>query len=156
MGRFLGFYVTALLLALLCEWALNRYAPSLLPGYTGSAPRDFLKDVGSYLIAAQIGILTIVTVAVGVVTLLSDRQDGSSANTDIRLYYVESYSYELAASGIALLVVLTLQLFWPLQHILSNRGSSQMLRGVLHYAEIGEFVRIVEREATPILRGRPH
>jgi hypothetical protein len=93
--------------------------PPLLPGY---APRDFLKDVGSYLIAAQIGILAIVTVAVGVVTLLSDRQDGSSVNTDIRLYYVESYSYELAASGIALLVVLTLQLFWPLRHILHVVG----------------------------------
>ncbi len=122
MGRFLGFYVIALLLALLCEWALNRYAPSLLPGYTGSAPRDFLKDVASYLILAQIGILSIVSVAVGVVTLLSDRQDGSSVNTDIRLYYVESYSYELAVSGIALLVVLTLQLFWPLQHILHVVG----------------------------------
>jgi hypothetical protein len=118
MGRFLGLYVIALLLALMCEWGLNRYAPSRLPGYTGAAPRDFLKDVGSYLIAAQIGILAIVSVAVGVVTLLSDRQDGSSVNTDIRLYYVESYSYELAASGIALLVVLTLQLFWPLQHTL--------------------------------------
>jgi len=122
MGRFLGFYVVVLLLALLCEWAFNRYAPTLLPGYIGAAPRDFLKDVGSYLMAAQIGILAIVSVAVGVVTLLSDRQDGSSVNTDIRLYYVESYSYELAASGIALLVVLTLQLFWPLQHILHVVG----------------------------------
>ena len=89
MGRFL-FYIIVLLLALVCEWAFNRYAPSLLPGYTGAAPRDFLKDVGSYLMAAQIGILAIVSVAVGVVTLLSDRQDGSSVNTDIRLYYVES------------------------------------------------------------------
>jgi hypothetical protein len=122
MGRFLGLYLIALLLALVCEWGLNRYAPSLLPGYIGGAPRDFLKDVGSYLIAAQIGILAIVSVAVGVVTLLSDRQNGSSVNTDIRLYYVESYSYELAASGIALLVVLTLQLFWPLQHILHVLG----------------------------------
>src|SRR6202011_2328130 len=33
---------------------------------------------------------------------------GSSLPSDIRLYYVESYSYELAVSGVALLVILTL------------------------------------------------
>jgi hypothetical protein len=122
VGQFLGLYVALLVLTLLSEWAINRYIPSLLPGYTGATPRDFLKDIGSYLIAAQIGILAIVSVAVGVVTLLSERNNGSSVNTDIRLYYVESYSYELATSGIALLVVLTLQLFWPLQHILHASG----------------------------------
>jgi hypothetical protein len=120
--QFLALYALVLLVALLCEWAGNRYAPSLLPGYVGQAPRDFLKDIGSYLIAAQIGILAIVSVAVGVVTLLSERNDGSSVNTDIRLYYVESYSYELAISGIALLVVLTFQLFWPSQHVLHVLG----------------------------------
>jgi hypothetical protein len=60
-------------------------------------------DLGGYLIAGQIGILAIVSVAVAVVTLLSDRGDGASPNTDIRLYYVESHSYELAISGVALL-----------------------------------------------------
>jgi hypothetical protein len=59
---------------------------------------------------------------VAVVTLLSQREDGSSVNTDIRLYYVESYSYELAVSGVALLLVLTIQLFWPSQHILHAVG----------------------------------
>jgi len=48
---------------------------------------------------AQIGILAIVSVAVGVVTLLSDRQDGSSVNTDIAFYYVESYSTSSAAGS---------------------------------------------------------
>ncbi|WP_213772875.1 hypothetical protein [Bradyrhizobium sp. dw_78] len=120
--QFLAFYVIVLVGALLLEWAGNQYIPSRLPGYIGQAPRDFLKDIGSYLIAAQIGILAIVSVAVGVVTLLSERNDGSSVNTDIRLYYVESYSYELAISGVALLVVLTLQLFWPSQHILHVLG----------------------------------
>lgn len=120
--QFLSLYAFVLALALALEWLGNRYFPGRLPGYFGQAPRDFLKDVGSYLIAAQIGLLAIVSVAVGVVTLLSDRSDGSSVNTDIRLYYVESYSYELAVSGVALLVVLTLQLFWPLQHLLHAAG----------------------------------
>jgi hypothetical protein len=122
ISQFLVLYALVLLVVLLSEWAGNRYFHSLLPGYTGQAPRDFLKDIGSYLIAAQIGILAIVSVAVAVVTLLSERNDGSSVNTDIRLYYVESYSYELAISGVALLVVLTLQLFWPSQHILHVLG----------------------------------
>jgi hypothetical protein len=122
IGQLLGLYLVVLAIALVGEWAANRYAVNLLPGYVGVGPRDFVKDVGSYLIAAQIGILAIVSVAVGVVTLLSERGDGSSVNTDIRLYYVESYSYELAVSGIALLLVLTLQLFWPLQHILHAAG----------------------------------
>lgn len=120
--RFLALYSMALLVTLVAEWAMNSYFPSLLPGYEGEGPRGFLKDVGGYLITAQIGILAIVSVAVGVVTLLSDRNDGSSVNTDIRLYYVESFAYELAISGVALLVVLVLQLFWPLQHLLHAAG----------------------------------
>lgn len=122
IGQFLTVYALLLLAALVVEWAANRYVPEWLPGYYGTGERDFLKDVASYLIAAQIGILAIVSVAVGVVTLLSERNDGSSVNTDIRLYYFESYSYELAISGVALLVVLTLQLFWPFQHLLHMAG----------------------------------
>ena len=78
VGQLLGLYLVFLLIALASEWVINRYEPSLLPGYYGATPRDFLKDVGGYLIAAQIGILAIVSVAVGVVTLLSERHDGSS------------------------------------------------------------------------------
>lgn len=68
---------------------------------------------------------------------------GSSINTDIRLYYVESYSYELAVSGVALLVVLTVQLFWPSQH-------------VLHVFGLGAFTRrcfCVPYPSSPSLRG---
>lgn len=122
LGQFLTAYMVVLLFALICEWAVNRYTPSMLPGYYGEVPRGFLKDIGGYLIAAQISVLAIVSVAVGVVTLLSQRDDGSSINTDIRLYYVDSYSYELTVSGVALLLTLTLQLFWPLQHILHAAG----------------------------------
>jgi hypothetical protein len=122
LGHFLGLYMVVLLAAIICEWAINRYFPSLLSGYYGEAPRNFVKDIASYLITAQIGILAIVSVAVGVVTLLSQRDYGSAVNTDIRLYYVESYSYELAISGVALLVVLTTQLFWPAQHVLHAIG----------------------------------
>jgi hypothetical protein len=70
ISQFLALYGPLLVIVLVFQWLGNRYFPSRLPGYIGSLPRDFLKDIGSYLIAAQIGILAIVSVAVGVVALL--------------------------------------------------------------------------------------
>ena len=75
--------------------------------------KSLLKDIASYLIAAQVGILGIVSVAIGIVTLISQRDDRSSTNTDVRLYYVESLAYEVVLSGAALLIVLCVQLLWP-------------------------------------------
>jgi hypothetical protein len=114
-------YAVTLALVVIAEWAGNRFAPCILLGFQGPSLKGFMKDVGSYLIAAQVGILAIVSVAVAVVTLLSDRA-GASINTDIRLYYRESYSYEVATSGVALLIVLVIQLFWPLQLLLHRVG----------------------------------
>jgi len=122
VGQYLGLYLIILMMAVVAEWAAAQYGATALPEYYGEAPRGFLKDVGSYLLAAQIGILAIVSVAIGVVTLLSQRDDGASANTDVRLYYVESYSYELTVSGVALLLILAVQLYWPLQHVLHAVG----------------------------------
>jgi hypothetical protein len=113
-------YVVILVACLIGDWVIGHSLPGYVPDYPRTLDLGFFKDVASYLIAGQIGILAIVSVAVGVVTLLSDRDDGSSINTDIRLYYVESYSYELATSGVALLLVLTLQLFWPFHHLLHS------------------------------------
>lgn len=122
VAQFLLLYSLVLVVVLFGEWAANRYIPCWLPSYSGAFEPGFLKDLGGDLIAGQIGILAIVSVAVAVVTLLSERSDGASVNTDIRLYYVESYSYELAISGVALLLVLTVQLFWPLHHIIDAMG----------------------------------
>lgn len=122
VGQFLLLYCVILAVALVGEWAVSRYVSCRLPKYSDAFEPGFLKDLGSYLILGQIGILAIVSVAVAVVTLLSERSDGASVNTDIRLYYVESYSYELAISGVALLLVLSVQLFWPLHHIIDALG----------------------------------
>jgi hypothetical protein len=122
VAQYLFIYSAVLVVVLLGEWAVGRYLPCRLPNYSDAFDPGFLKDLGSYLIAGQIGILAIVSVAIAVVTLLSERNDGASVNTDIRLYYVESYSYELAISGVALLLVLTIQLFWPLHHIFHAIG----------------------------------
>jgi hypothetical protein len=81
----------------LIEWAACRFAPSLLSRVTDA---DFAKDAAGLFLAAQVGILVVLTVAISVVTLLTQRDDGSAVNTDVRLYYFESYAYELGTSAI--------------------------------------------------------
>jgi hypothetical protein len=68
---------------------------------------------------AQVGILVVLTVAISVVTLLAQKDDGSAVNTDVRLYYFESYAYELGTSSILLSIVLVIQLFWHLQFLIT-------------------------------------
>jgi len=100
----------------LIEWAASRFVPSLLHG---DANADFLKDTAGFLLATQVGILVVLTVAISVVTLLAQKDDGSAVNTDVRLYYFESYAYELGTSSIMLSVVLVVQLFWPIQPVVT-------------------------------------
>jgi len=128
-------------------WLVDRTMPAMLAAYfalaalvtaaeviaykicpdipeTASADKigDFLIDVGSYFLAAQVGILAIVSVAVAVVTLLSQGEQSATVKSDVRLYYVESFSYELTTSSVALLLVLTVQLFWPAEWLLHQLG----------------------------------
>ena len=93
-------------------WIIHRFAPWL---YCYLAGADFLKDAAGFFLSAQIGILAVLTVAISVITLLTQKDDGSAVNTDVRLSYAESYSKELATSGVLLCAILVIQLFWPLQ-----------------------------------------
>lgn len=122
IAQFLILYLFLYVVAMLVEWAVLPFLHHHHVVYPRSFDHGFFNDLSSYLVAGQIGILAIVSVAVGVVTLLSDRDDGSAINTDIRLYYVESYSYELAISGVALCMVLIVGLFWPVHHVLREFG----------------------------------
>jgi hypothetical protein len=95
-------------------------APHWLPAWTASAPpgpdiKTLLLNVSSYLITAQVGLLSVVSLALALVTLVSQRE-GSA--TDVQLYYHESLSFEIVASCMALLAILCVQLVWPLQFVL--------------------------------------
>jgi hypothetical protein len=153
------------------EWWITAKMPRLLPDWGTFDLGGFLKDVDSYLIIGQVGILGIVAVAVGIVTPLSQRDDRSSATTDVRLYYSESLAYEVVTSGVALLVVLCVQLFWPLQfalHLIQGRGQNptfELMLTVLHalwmvanfllfYQFIGTTLRFVEPDARKRMRDR--
>jgi hypothetical protein len=99
---------------ILIEWAASRFTSSLL---YGNSNVTFLNDAVGFFLAAQVGILVVLTVAISVVTLLTQKDDGSAVNTDVRLYYFESYAYELGASSIILSIVLVIQLFRPLDSL---------------------------------------
>jgi hypothetical protein len=76
----------------------------------------------------QVGILGTVSIAVGLVTLIAQRENSS---TDVQIYYHESLAYELVASSIALLVVLSIQVFWPIQffsHRVGFGGTNILLK----------------------------
>lgn len=115
LGRYLFDYLALALVLAAGQLALARLQPGILPPTLDPDAAGTLKDIGSYLLGGQLTVLGVVAVAVSVVTLLAQRTEGASARTEIRLYYVESFAYELATGGVALAIVLALQLFWPLQ-----------------------------------------
>src|SRR5271165_236082 len=64
---FIGIYVAVALEVVLIGSALSVYAPKLLPASTAPDIGGFLKDATSYLITAQVGLVAVVSVAVGLV-----------------------------------------------------------------------------------------
>lgn len=118
LGTFLIFYLLLDLGVAGAEVIFNLHFQHYLPGWSSPEIKSALKDIAGYLIAAQVGILGIVSVAIGIVTLISQRDDRSSTNTDVRLYYMESLAYEVVLSGGALAIILCAQLLWPAQSLL--------------------------------------
>jgi hypothetical protein len=165
LGEFLGTYLFLDIAFVVIEAICNSYFQRYLPGWTAADLKGLLKDITSYFIAAQVGILGVVSVAIGIVTLISQH------DTDVRLYYVESLAYEIVLSGVSLLAVLCVQLLWPLQyigHILGFGGANMLfklaLTGfhlgwlLLNLAIFAQFVvttlRFVEPKARERLRER--
>jgi hypothetical protein len=117
LPSFLAVYLLLDVVLIGAEVVFNLRFPQALPGWTMPEIKSLLKDIASYSIAAQVGIFGIVSVAIGIVTLILQRDDRSSTNTDVRLYYRESLAYEVVTSGAALLIVLCVQLLWPVQFL---------------------------------------
>ena len=118
-GRFVGLYIILDIALVVTEGSMAKFTPELLfnwPEHTsGSAIKEFLRNVASYLITAQVGVLGIISMALALITLIAQRENSS---TDVKVYYHESLSFEVVASSIALLGILCAQLFWPLQTLL--------------------------------------
>lgn len=84
-----------------------------------------VQNVTSYFLAAQavmIGLLF--PVALGVISLITQREDASSTVSDLQVYYSESFAFGVGASGIALSIALAIHVFWPAGYVLEYLGFS--------------------------------
>jgi len=113
--RILVSYSLFVVILLLLEVVLTNRHPTLVPTWA-NAPNvgPFLKDIASYLLAAQVTVIGLLfPIAVALVTLIVQREDASSTSSDVQVYYSETLAYRVGASGIALSIVLAVQLLWP-------------------------------------------
>ncbi len=125
---FLGVYLAYTLVVAIVGVAAATYVPHRLPTWKSDEIKEingFVKDATSYLISVQVGLLAVVSIAVGLVTLIAQRDDGPSTSTDVQLYYNGALAYEVVASSVALLLVLCVQIFWPLDHAMHALARDQ-------------------------------
>lgn len=131
LGGFLALYVVIVVLLLILEITVAKICPSFVLPWTNSPHvGSLLKEVTSYFLGAQVVMVGLLfPVAVGLVTLIVQREDPSTKSSDIQVYYEESLAYRIGASGIALSIVLAAQLVWPAQfaaHRLGFETSSEL------------------------------
>jgi hypothetical protein len=115
--RILVSYALLVIALLLLEVILTTRYPAQIPSWANAPDLDtFLKDIASYFLAAQVTVIGLLfPIAVALVTLIVQREDASSTNSDVQVYYNETLAYRVGASGIALSIILAVQLFWPAQ-----------------------------------------
>lgn len=119
--NFLLLYAALDIAAVAIETATSNLGMNLYPLWSATTPelKGLLKDATSYFISAQVGVLGVVSIAVGLVTLIAQRD---SSPNDVQIYYRESLAHEVVASSIALLLVLSIQILWPAQFSLHRMG----------------------------------
>ncbi len=123
----LGFlvpYAALVGLFILTETMVSTQWPHLIPLWSNDQTiGPFLKDVTSYFLGAQVVMIGLLfPIAVGLVTLIVQREVSSSTVSDIQVYYGETLAYRIGASGIALSIVLAAQLLWPAQVAVQGLG----------------------------------
>ena len=129
-ARFMGLYVCLCLLVVAAEMLAVRFGEQevaqWLPPFPWpvSDPGALLLNISGYLIGAQVGLLSVVSISIALVSLIAQREN---AETDVKVSYHEALAFELVASNVALLTVLCLQLLWPFQTVLSLLGASATL-----------------------------
>lgn len=123
-ARFVLLYVALVVTMALAEAIVSCFAIDRIPQWAGSDVKQFLTNVTSYLLTAQATVLGVVSIAIGLVTIIAQREN---ASTDVQVYYHESLAFGLIASSVALLAVLCVQLLWPLQFTLHWMGFGSAL-----------------------------
>ena len=116
----LGFLIPyAVLVSVLvsAEIIVANWWPNLIPSWSNNQSIGSLfRDVTRNLLGAQVVMVGLLfPIAVGLVTLIVQREVASSTVSDIQVYYGETLAYRIGASGIALSIVLAVHLLWPAQ-----------------------------------------
>ena len=115
LSGFLLLYATFLTFVVLLEISHNWHPiikDALEREVTGIA--SLFRGVTGYLLAAQVTTIGLLfPIAVGLITLIVQREDASSTASDIQVYYHESLAFRIGASGLSLSIILTLHLVWP-------------------------------------------
>lgn len=121
---FIGLYVVVALLAAGMAVAIDlNQLPLAEPLLSSDQLRQTLRDFMAYLLGAQVTIVGLIfPLALGMVTLIVQREEGSSTNSDIQLYYDQSLAYAVGTSGIALATALVASIAEPLHPALRLVG----------------------------------
>lgn len=129
---FLALYALFLIFLIVIELVIAYLCPSLIPGWTNAQNiGPHLKDVTSYFLGAQVTMIGLLfPIAVGLVTLIVQREDASSTSSDVQVYYSQTLAYQVGASGIALSIVLATQLLWPMQFAVHRFGFGTTSQGI--------------------------
>lgn len=124
-GRFICFYTAVNVIFVLADALTGWLRPTWITHWRASETlfntetEDLILNVSGYLLGAQVGALTVISLALALVTLIAQRE-GSS--TDVQVYYHEAFAFELVASSVALVAILCFQLLWPFQSLLHLAG----------------------------------
>lgn len=105
----LGYFLLYLFI-LLATYADGYLVRKLWPAFSFPNWGFFTKN--EHFIAAQVTALGIIfPIAVGLVTVIAQKNNESNNSSDVAIYYNESMAYRIGASCVALVVVLLLNLF---------------------------------------------
>jgi hypothetical protein len=119
-GQFVAVYMVLAVLVGFAEFISATCYPGFIARWSGKTDiSSLLTNATDYLITAQVGVLAVVSIAIGLVTIIAQREN---ASTDVQVYYHESLAFGVVASSIALLAALCVQLVWPIQFALGWFG----------------------------------
>lgn len=138
-------YLVLNLIAVLAEIYMSTHLPSSIPEWTrsGAAGVDIkalILQVSTAMLAASVGVLGALSIAIALVSLLSGAEE---SRADIRLYYDASLAFPLFSVFFALVVILSAQLLWPMQFLVHRLGYGtelQFFKLILTGVHLGIFL----------------
>ncbi len=104
---------------------------ALAPIAADLAQRETIRDILSYMLGAQATMVGLIfPLALGMVTLIVQRDEGAATNADVQVYYEQSLAYAVGTSGIALAIALLLALLGPEAMVLNLAGRANFAASI--------------------------